>query len=194
MNGKTPSFNTTDESGATLIELLFTLLLIALLFFSLSPLYRSLEESLTLEIAKFHLKQDLQMAKNLASLEERSITLCGSRDGYQCLDEEERSWPGWLLFYDDMQQFTPSEESILHYYPLFEKSNQKLILTTTANIGGGLNISARREYAYGMARSIANGRINICRQGDHNASSNSYPSFIINVYGYFRLTAEKGSC
>lgn len=181
------------ERGMTLLEMILLLLLIALTSFALIPLYRSLHESILLEIATFHLKQDLQMAKNLASLEERSLTLCGSRDGLHCLGEEERIWPGWLLFYDDQQQFIPIEETILHYYPLAKKSRQQLMITTTVNIGGGLNINARREYGYGMARSLPNGRINICYQNKAQNHQN-LPSFIINVYGYFRLTNEKGSC
>ena len=183
-----------NEMGIMLIELLLLLLLISLTIFTLTPLYHSLRESIALEIATFHLKQDLQMAKILASLEERSLSICGSQDGRHCLEEESGIWPGWLLFYDDQQQFIPTEETILHYYPLADRSQQKLIITTTTNIGGGLNISARRNYGYGMARALPNGRINICHQNLAENQQISFPSFIINVYGYFRLTHEKGSC
>ncbi len=180
------------EYGITLFELLITLSISSILSLFAYRASQSIQLAIYEELIKFELSQQLTLAKNLASIEDRAVTLCGSQDGKTCIDAKSQQWHGWLLFYDDQVTFKPQKEMIIQQKPislLFEKGFH---IQTAANIGGGINFKPRRQYAYGMARSIANGRIKIC----HNQSNDKDVSFdfVINVYGYFRTEKGEGAC
>lgn len=185
-----------QERGVTLIELLITIAISSVLFLYAYQSYRSFQQTLHEEIIQFELSQLLKTAKSLASIEERGISLCGSFDGKICVTAEEKQWQGWILFYDELATFTPKPEFIIQHQPSNILQKKGFHLRTTSNIGGGINFRARREYAYGMARSLANGRIKLCptSQSTIQSSPLEHYEFIINVYGYSRLTKEKGAC
>ena len=178
------------EYGITLIELLITLSISSILFLFASSSHQSIQVALQEEFLKYEFTQQLRMAKNLASIENRAITLCGTLDGKTCIDAKNQKWHGWLLFYDDQASFQPQEELIIHQKPISLLFDKGFHIKTTINIGGGINFKARRQYAYGMARSIANGRIQICK----NETNDKGFDFIINVYGYFRTEKGKDAC
>lgn len=182
------------EYGMTLIELLLLLLLSAVLFFFAKQSYQSFQRIMHEELLLTNFRQHLKMAKRLASLEDRGVTLCGTQDGKSCVSPQEKRWSGWLLFYDDLATFSPAPERIIaiQHPPVLRQ--QGFYLQTTSNIGGGIHFRARREYAYGMARSLANGRIHLCAIVQSAAQGTMNYAFIINVYGYSRLTKEKGAC
>ncbi|MHC5226225.1 prepilin-type N-terminal cleavage/methylation domain-containing protein [Ignatzschineria sp. LJL83] len=186
-----------DERGMTLLELLVTLAISSVLFLMASHSYQSLQLTLHEELIRSEFMQDLKLAKNLASIEERAISLCHSHNGKECLNDKDIEWFGWLLFYDDSATFKPLPDSIIHYLPPKRLQEKGLYLLSSANIGGGINIKARRQYAYGMGRSLPNGRIKLC-YNNHNLSAGKsqteHYAFIINVYGYFRISKEKGAC
>lgn len=196
---------TASEQGFSLIESLITLLLIALIALFATPLYHNLKITLQAEKLQFLLTQDLQLAKSLASIEHRPISLCGTENGHQCVSPQTEVWLGWILFYDDTANFMPTSDTIIHSVNPDELTPH-FILKSTVNIAGGINIAPRREYAYGMGRSLPNGRIKLCPQSSKtsNNTPNSAPSthqdidihteWIINVYGYFRMSKEKGRC
>lgn len=185
------------EYGMTLLELLMTLAISSLLFLATSYSYQSLQLTLHEALLRSELMQDLKLAKNLASIEERAITLCHSHNGQKCLGDKDIEWHGWLLFYDDHATFEPQLDTIIHYLPPERLQEKGFYLQSSANIGGGINIKARRQYAYGMGRSLPNGRIKLC-YNNHNLSAGKsqleHYAFIINVYGYFRISKEKGAC
>ncbi len=200
---------TASERGISLIESLITLLLIALIALFATPLYHNLKITLQAEKLQFLLTQDLQLAKNLASIEHRPISLCGTENGHQCVSPQTEVWYGWILFYDDSATFIPTPETIIHAVNPDELTSH-FILKSTVNIAGGINIAPRREYAYGMGRSLPNGRIKLCpHQSTKTSNSSNSPTnsdsstnqdsqihaeWIINVYGYFRVSKEKGRC
>lgn len=182
----------TKEYGITLIELLITVSISAILFLFAYRASQSMQLAIYEELIKFEFAQQLKIAKSLASIENRAITLCGSQDGKTCIEAKKQEWHGWLLFYDDQVTFKPQKEMIIHQKPislLFEKGFH---IKTAANIGGGINFKPRRQYAYGMARSIANGRIKICQNEPDN--QNISFDFVINVYGYFRTENGEDAC
>lgn len=184
------------EYGITLLESLMTILLISVLFFLAKQSYQSLKITLYEEFTHLEFSQNLKMAKSLASIENRALTICGTLDGKSCIDANEKRWQGWIFFYDDQATFIPQSDQILHYQSQESLRKRGLHLISTTNIGGGINFRPRREYAYGMARSLPNGRINLC-YNSQTASKIDQPmhySFIINVYGYFRIEKEKGAC
>lgn len=185
-----------QEYGVTFIESLMTILLIAVLFFFAQQSYQSFQITLHEEMTQFELIQNLQIAKSLASIEDRSLTLCGTIDGNSCIDAQDKNWFGWLLFYDDKASFIPLKDHILHYQSPASLEKRGLMLITTSNIGGGINFRPRREYAYGMARSLANGRIKLCynKKSLEKRDQTMHYAAIINVYGYFRLEKEKSAC
>lgn len=180
------------EHGFTIIEFVITLSIITLLLLLAHPLYQYYQQSIHEAIVHYELEQDLRLAKNLASIEERYITLCGSNNGFECINPQAQQWRGWILFYDDKVTFTPIQSQIIHVVmpDLLQKAG--VILETTVNIGGGINFGPRREYAYGMGRSIPNGRIKLCRITPQKGLE--HIAFIVNVYGYFRLSQEKSAC
>ncbi len=191
-------FPISSERGMTLIECLITLTLTSIIALWVTTFYRNFTIMLQAEKLQFLITQDLQLAKNLASTENRAISLCGTINGNQCVTAQTDHWPGWILFYDDNATFTPTAESMIHAVSPTELSPH-FILKSTVNIGGGINIAPRREYAYGMGRSLPNGRLILCPQNTHisnptQSSHQTHPEWIINVYGYFRITQEKGRC
>lgn len=190
------SHKLSQEHGITLIELLITMAISSMLLLFASQSYQALQQTLHEEMIQMELSQLLKVAKNLASIEERGISLCGSLDGKKCIKAKEKKWSGWLLFYDHQATFIPESKFIIHYQPPSSLQKKGFHLRTTSNIGGGIHFRARREYAYGMARSLANGRIKLCpiSQSTIQSSLLEHYEFIINVYGYSRLTKEKGAC
>ncbi len=180
------------ENGFTLIELLITLIISTTILLLAIPLYQNVKISIQKEIVTLQLAQDLKLAKNLAGIEERYITLCGTTDGQSCVDAKQYEWSAWMMFYDDERTFIPDGNTLIHYYEAQNLAPYHLYIQTTRNIGGGINMSPRAEYAYGMARSIANGRINLC--GKRDRPQTYYPSMVINVYGYSRADREQGTC
>ncbi len=182
------------EYGITLIELLITLFLFSVLFFFAHQSYQNFQRTMNEEILLATFMQQLKMAKTLASIENRALTLCGTLNGVTCVSAQEKKWQGWLLFYDDHATFTPDKETIIAYQAPRELLEKGFYLKTTNNIGGGINFKSRREYAYGMARSLANGRIYLCRPPDKALKNQLFYTIIINVYGYSRLAHKKGAC
>ena len=180
------------ERGFTIIEFVITLSITALLTLLAYPLYRNYQQAIHESIVHFKLDQDLKLAKNLAAIEERYISLCGSNNGIECVSPQIQQWRGWILFYDDEVSFIPQVSTIIHVTSpkLLQKAD--IILETTLNIGGGINFGPRREYAYGMGRSIPNGRIKLCKIAPQKGYE--HVAFIVNVYGYFRITQEKSAC
>lgn len=183
--------NQEKEYGITLLELLITIALSCFILFFAQPIYSNFQTTIREEIAVSALSEVVILAKNLASIEERSLTLCGSIDGKSCIDAEQYDWPGWILFYDEAS-FIPSPDTLIHYFSSENLHPFNLTIKTSRNIGGGLNVGPRRQYAYGMARSIPNGRIDLCRS-DHQATD-QYTSIVINVYGYARIEKKRGAC
>lgn len=184
------------EHGITLIELLITLSLISVLFFFAQQSYQSVQRALHEEMLLYHFMQQLKIAKNLASIQDRAITLCGTLDGISCIAPKEDRWYGWLLFYDDAATFIPEKALMINSLTPQQLPAKGFYLQTTQNIGGGIHFKARRQYAYGMARSLANGRILLCAPPSSTltTTTSQHYQFVINVYGYFRLTTEKGAC
>lgn len=185
------------EHGMTLLKLLITLAISSVLFLMASYSYQSLQLTLHEELIRSEFMHDLKLAKNLASIEERAISLCHSKNGKECLSGQNTEWHGWLLFYDDLATFKPQLDTIIHYLPPERLWKKGFYFQSSANIGGGINIKARRQYAYGMGRSLPNGRINLCYNRLNNSARKSqteHYAFIINVYGYFRISKEKGAC
>ncbi len=183
------------EYGITLLETLITIALVALIALFATPLYHNLQMTFQAEKLQLLLSQDLQLAKNLASIENRALSLCGTENGHQCVSAQSENWPGWMLFYDDTASFTPTPDQIIHYIPP-SKLSPYFIIKSTVNIGGGINIAPRREYAYGMGRSLPNGRLKLCPQSPttNKQQEQKHMEWIINVYGYFRTSQEKGRC
>lgn len=180
------------ELGFTLFELLITMSLSILLLLIAVPSYQDFQRGILEELVILQLSEDFKLAKNLANIEGRAITICGSADGQYCISAEEYHWPGWILFYDADASFHPQTENIIHYYAHSDIQPSGLVIQSTRNIGGGINIQPRRQYAYGMARSLPNGRINLCQRSKGRASQ--YTSIVINVYAYSRLEKKSGIC
>lgn len=178
------------EKGFTLIELLITLFISSLLLFMIVPAYDHFQASIEEELVVLQLSEDFLLAKNLANIDNTAVTICGSVDGKQCIEAQALKWPGWLVFYDPDITFIPHNDYIIHYFPLKKHIKTEINIISNRNIGGGLNIKPRRQYAYGMARSIPNGRVNICQ----NKTPSRYTSIVINVYGYTRLEKKSGAC
>lgn len=189
-------FHHLHEYGFTIMESLITTLLMTVLFFLAQQTYRNFQLTIYNETIQQTLTLQLKMAKNLASIKKRAITLCGSFDGKSCIQAEDYKWRGWLLFFDEDATFIADQTEILYYQAPSSLYEKGFYLQTTTNIGGGINFRVHREYAYGMARSLPNGRIKLCYR-ENNLRSLKEPShytFVINVYGYFRIVKEKGAC
>lgn len=180
------------ELGFTLFELLITISLSIFLLLMAIPSYQNFQKNILEELVILQLSEDFKLAKNLANIENRAITICGSADGLRCISAEEYNWPGWILFYDTDASFHPQAENIIHYYAHSDIQPSGLVIQSTRNIGGGINIQPRRQYAYGMARSLPNGRINLCQRS--KGSTSQYTSIVINIYAYSRLEKKSGIC
>lgn len=100
-----------DRNGFTLLELLITLCLLAVLAgVSLPGLHQMLERQRADQILK-ELATSIQLARSYAIRNSATVTLCPSADGRECGD----NWlMGYLVFNDPEENHIPaSEKSIL---------------------------------------------------------------------------------
>ncbi len=179
------------EQGFTILELLISIIIVSLLSFLVTTNYRTLKENLLEQELIFALSNDLQFAKNLASVTNHAISICGSADGTQCNEDQDKMWRGWMLFFDREKIFIPKIDQIIRFHPPGKLS--PFYIHSSANIGGGINIAPRRQYAYGMGRSIPNGRLTICHENSETDQQMN-TQWVINVYGFFRTEIKRGGC
>jgi len=100
-------------SGVTLIELLVTMAILALLLTSLAPAFHHLEQRRRIAGVSREFLSTLMLTRQAAIERSQRVTLCPSADGTTCLPEGQ--WHrGWLVFADlDRDREHDSGESVV---------------------------------------------------------------------------------
>lgn len=96
-----------DARGLTLIELLATLSVLAILMGIGTPLLGSLVERVRITNAYHLLTASLMTARTAAITRRHPVTVCPSRDGHRCRDDQ--VWEqGWIVFDDPVRDGQPA--------------------------------------------------------------------------------------
>lgn len=108
-----PLIALSGDAGLTLIELLVTLSLMAILASLATPGLQALGASTALSSATTDLFSSLQLARSEAMRQGRRVTVCRSQDQQSCDTDPNRRWDsGWLVFIDaDRSGSTQAEVS-----------------------------------------------------------------------------------
>lgn len=136
--------------GFTLIELMVTISIVAILLGLVTPSFTSLLNTNRLATQANDILGALTVARSEAIRLDRRVVLCRSDDGANCSTASDR-WPGWLLFVDNDNNDTPSATEILRV---------GTIASDTVSVQGSSAISGQqnriRTGSDGFARVTAN--------------------------------------
>ena len=89
------------NSGFTLIELMFTIVVLAVLLGIGVPNFRDFIRNSRMTAAANDLLADLNLARSEAVKRRVAVTLCKSDDGATCDDDEDTEFRRWIVFVDD---------------------------------------------------------------------------------------------
>lgn len=98
--------------GFTLVELIVTLAVAAILMGTAVPSFTSLMNSNRLATQANDLLGAVMIARSEAIRLNRRVILCSSNDGATCASEAAR-WSGWLVFVDNNRNDTPDNGEVL---------------------------------------------------------------------------------
>lgn len=166
------------QKGLTLIELIITLSIIALLALITIPSFSSLIQNYRFKSALLQLENDLRFAKFTATQKRARIAMCISLDHLACITEPSNAWQqGWMIFIDDDNNFMPKPQNILRYrLPL----HPSITIHSSQNIQHGIQFNAGKKYGKSLGTNLTTGNFIIC-DTQKNARK-----FILNIYGRLR--------
>ncbi len=102
------------SAGLTLMELMATLAILALVVAVAAPNLAETVSSLRADALRLQLNSAFAGARMAAVTRREIVTICPSDDGRRCASE----WStGWLTYRDPRRQPQPAEADILQYYP-----------------------------------------------------------------------------
>jgi len=134
-------------SGFTMIEMLMTMAIAAVLLGLAVPSFRYVTNSNRIAGEINGLLGDLQFARSEAIKEGRTVTVCVSSDGSSCLNPSPAAWQnGWIVFSDPTSTGVPAAGSVLRVQKTF--SGTDTFLASNALTAVTFN---REGYAAGIA-------------------------------------------
>jgi type IV fimbrial biogenesis protein FimT len=139
--------------GFTLIELMITLSILAIVMAIAFPSFSSLLTKQKIKSKRDELMSAFQYARTEAVTRNRSVSICPSTDpwGSSPACSESTDWStGWIVFYDSSGATTPSITTILRSYPQTEGMNVKF------NSTGAASSNLIRYVATGMMDTVFN--------------------------------------
>ena len=166
---------TRSEAGLSLLELLAVLSIVAVLVQAAAPAFSRLLADIRISIQVNHLRQTLQLGRQLAWTTGKDLVLCRSRSGLRC--EHSGGWQdGWILFRNDDRDSPPQLDP-----------GEAVELRAAAT--HGINISANRT-AFVLrpaAKRSTNGTFRACALGRNGTGR----ALIVSYTGKTREQAGK---
>jgi type IV fimbrial biogenesis protein FimT len=98
------------NTGFTLVELMFVILIGAILLSLGLPSFRDLIRSTRMTATANDLVADYNLARSEAVKRRVPVTLCQSPDGTSCEEDADRAFQGWVVFVDDADPQVESAE------------------------------------------------------------------------------------
>jgi type IV fimbrial biogenesis protein FimT len=135
------------SSGFTMVELMMTIAIGSIVLMLAVPSFRYVTNSNRIAAEINGLLGDLQFARSEAIKEGRTVTVCISSDGSNCLNPNPAAWQnGWIVFSDPANTGVPAVGSILRVQKTF--SGTDTFLASNALTAVTFN---REGYAAGIA-------------------------------------------
>jgi type IV fimbrial biogenesis protein FimT len=129
-------------SGFTMVEMLMTMAIAVIVMALAVPSFRYVTNSNRIAGEINGLLGDLQFARAEAIKEGRTVTVCISSDGLNCLNPNPAAWQnGWIVFSDPANTGVPAAGSVLRVQKTFSGTD-----TFVSNgINGITSVSFNRE-------------------------------------------------
>lgn len=114
---------TKQRAGFTLLELIFTLAIIAVLGFTVSSAAASFIYSNKVAVAVNTIAADMAYARSEAVTRDQNVELCKTQNGTECV--RSKQWEsGWMIFVDENQNRKREPlEPVLRYQPKIDSIN-----------------------------------------------------------------------
>lgn len=153
--------------GLTLVELLVTLAVAAILTMVAVPSFAAVLRSVHLSAGSNDLMASLRLARSEAVRRGDRITICKSADGAACA--EEGGWEqGWIVFQDvNGNARLDAGETLVRQYGKLEAGYR---LTGNASVGRGFVFNAQ-GVKRGLGGGMLAGTLTLCKQSDGPAEA-----------------------
>jgi type IV fimbrial biogenesis protein FimT len=171
------------QQGLTLVELMITLAVLALVLAVSVPSFSRLQGSFQLRSSAHRLVTTLNLARTEALEREQSISLCPSKSGENCSGDFSR---GWLLFHDrdGDRQFNPATDDSIFRAPGLPEG-----FSVTNRTGSSAANEAITYRPDGSAR--RNQTLLLCAPPARGIEPYA---IVLNLVGRVRMTRGEGSC
>ncbi|MFW2438865.1 MAG: GspH/FimT family pseudopilin [Arenicellales bacterium] len=148
------------STGFTLIELIVTLTVAAILMAAAAPSFRELIQSNRLTASVNELSGSINMARSEAVKRGRRVVVCKSSNGNDCVTTSSTFWQqGWIIFVDDNNDAVhDAGEELLRVHDALERN---VTLTGNGNVANYISYisEGRAQLTDGTSQS---GTINAC--------------------------------
>jgi type IV fimbrial biogenesis protein FimT len=151
------------SSGFTMVELMMTIAIGSIVLMLAVPSFRYVTNSNRIAAEINGLLGDLQFARAEAIKEGRTVTVCVSSNGSNCLNPNPAAWQnGWIVFSDPAATGVPAVGSVLRVQKPFSGTD-----TFTASPNTLTSVTFNRE---GYAAGTANGTLITLQDSTHTSA------------------------
>jgi len=174
-----------SNKGFTLIELMITLVIAAILLTTAVPGFEALITNNRLSTQANAFIGALHLARSEAIKRNLNVTMCKSGDGQNCSNNTSGFEQGWIMFVDQNNSDTrDNNEAIINTNQGMPQGMSLICVVQTTNTSCQNGEPAIRYRADGTLAVFNNTTLRLCRQGNNNGRY-----IVINNIGRVRVQA-----
>ena len=159
-NRQNQHWPTGRQYGFTLIELMVTVAVLAIVLTVAVPSFASLVNSNRLTSQANDMLAGLILARTEAIKQNQSMIFCHSADGENCSAAPAAGWQGWLV--RGTIDATPIASSVMLSSNLTVQASNSVVEATIGSTGSSIRFSPQGLIRSGTANNALNGVIRIC--------------------------------